>query len=238
MSSELQQLFPKRADDGSIIHKRWKVDLDAATELAAWTSRGARARLQRETAEMAQHFPRWLLTASDGRDRVCCRRCGSALVFDRGLRCVECDTRVSRSRLPSGALLSWFGLMPPIGVDGLARLRKRLTARPPAHHVLGQRADLGHYLLVPLVATYPRIFPASPPRVAYLAGLFKVRGMPAQTASHAYHMYSGGFMCLFAPGEWRHLISCRELLQQRAYAHVIKLLNYADGKRAAFDIVS
>jgi hypothetical protein len=51
-------------------------------------------------------------------------------------------------------------------------------------------------------------------------------------------MFSDGFMCLFAAGEWRTTMSCRELLQQRAYAHAIKLLNYANGKREAFAIVS
>jgi hypothetical protein len=104
--------------------------------------------------------------------------------------------------------------------------------------VVGSRPDLGHYLLVPLVALYPADFPTAPPRVAYFQGMFQVPGMPAEGCSHTYHMFSGGFMCLFAPDEWRSSMTCRDVLQQRAYAHVIKLLNYADGRRQAFAIVS
>ena len=51
-------------------------------------------------------------------------------------------------------------------------------------------------------------------------------------------MLGDGTMCLFAAGQWRRSMTCREVLQQRAYPHVIKLLNYADGKRDAFAIVS
>jgi hypothetical protein len=62
--------------------------------------------------------------------------------------------------------------------------------------------------------------------------------MPRDAASHEVHLYGSGCMCLFAPGEWRPEMSCREVLQQRAYAHVIKLLNYGNGKRDAFTLVS
>jgi hypothetical protein len=232
MSTALLQVFPRRVD-GSIVHHRFAVDLDAAASIVSW-GRGGPARLRREVAEMAEHFPRWLLTISVGRERVTCA-CGGMLIFDRGLRCAGCERPGAR---PAAAQLAWFGLLPPVGIDGLTRLKKGLLAKPPAQHVVGQRDDLGHYLLVPLVALYPAEFPASPPRVAYLPGLFRVPGMPPAACSHAYHMFSDGFMCLFAAGEWRTTMSCRELLQQRAYAHAIKLLNYANGKREAFAIVS
>jgi hypothetical protein len=232
MGAELLQVFPRRVD-GTVVHHRFAVDLDAASPFAAW-GRGGAARLRREVTEMAEHFPRWLLTVSVGRERVTCP-CGGMLVFDRSLRCAQCERPADR---PAAAQLAWFGLLPPVGIDGLPRLKKGLLAKPPAQHVLGQRDDLGHYLLVPLVALYPPDFPAAPPRVAYLPGLFRVPGMPPAACSHDYHMLSEGFMCLFAAREWRPTMSCRELLQQRAYAHVIKLLNYANGKREAFAIVS
>jgi hypothetical protein len=159
-------------------------------------------------------------------------------VFDRGLRCVVCGRKVSPRRLKKRVELGWFGLLPPIGIEGLCRLKESLVARPPSQHLVGQRDGIGHYLLVPLVALYPQGFPQAPVRVAYLPSLFSVKGMPPEQASHAYHMLSGGFMCLFADGEWRRGMTCREVLQQRAYAHVIKLLRYGAGKRDAFASVS
>ena len=72
----------------------------------------------------------------------------------------------------------------------------------------------------------------------YLPEFFQIRGIPSPTPSHEYHMFDKGQMCLFAAGQWRAETTCREVLQQRAYAHVIKLLNYANGKRDAFGIVS
>jgi hypothetical protein len=235
-ADELRQTFPRRSGQ-AIVHRSWTVDLDTAGALIRWGKSGA-ARLRQEVAEMAEHFPRWLLTVSAGRDRVLCPHCSGLLVFDNGLRCAQCERPVRSTAVPRGASLAWFGLMPPVGIDGLTRLKKGLVAKPPALHVVGDRADIGHYLLVPLVALYPTEFPAAPPRVAYLPGLFQVPGMPEEQCSHTYHMFSGGFMCLFAPGEWRATMTCRELLQQRAYAHVIKLLSYANGRRQAFAIVS
>jgi hypothetical protein len=187
---------------------------------------------------MADHFPRWILTVCSGRERLTCIRCGGMLVFDRGLRCVVCERKISPRRLTKRVELAWFGLLPPIGIDGLGRLRKSLIARPPPQHLVGQRDGIGQYLLVPLVAAYPQAFPQSPVKVAYLPSLFAVKGMPREQASHAYHMLGNGFMCLFADGEWRRGMTCREVLQQRAYAHVIKLLRYGAGKRDAFASVS
>lgn len=237
MARELTQRFPAREGD-RIVHRRWRVDLAAAHRLGRWSGNTTR-RLTREVTEMAEHFPRWILTVSRDRDRrrVTCRGCGGMLVFDDGLRCVGCGAAVAPRQLPRVSL-AWFGLLPPIGLDGLRRLGAELTARPPAQHLVGKREGIGRYLLVPLVAVHPPGFPASPVRVAYLPSFFKARGMPPERASHAYHMLSDGFMCLFAEGEWRRGMSCREVLQQRAYAHVIKLLNYADGKRDAFASVS
>ena len=75
-------------------------------------------------------------------------------------------------------------------------------------------------------------------QVAYLPGFFQMPGLPREAPSHRVHMLSGGVMCLFAPNDWRREMTCREVLQQRAYPHVIKMLNYANGSRSAFDIVS
>jgi hypothetical protein len=185
---------------------------------------------------MGRHFPRWLLTLAVGRERLLCRRCAGAIVFDRGPRCVACDQ--AAAEIPASARLAWFGLLPPVGIDSLERVAPALRARPPRWHAVGEQPGIGGYLLVPLVASYPHGFPEEPVRVAYLPGFFSIPGVPPEGASHETHMLGGGFMCLYAPGEWSPELSCREVLQQRAYAHVIKLLNYANGKHGAFAIVT
>jgi hypothetical protein len=227
-----EQVFPRRIGD-HIEHRSWRLDL--ATALRYFPQgRGRELRLQAEAEEMARHFPRWLLTVSHGRERVLCR-CGGMLVFDRGLRCVTCERKAPST---TGVSLAWFGLLPPVGIDGLPRLRDRLAARPPPLHRVGSDPRTGTYLLVPLLALYPADFPEVALRVAYLPGFFQIPGVPGDGPSHQVHLLGGGFMCLFAGGEWQRGLTCREVLQQRAYAHVIKLLNYAGGKRTAFAIVS
>lgn len=228
--SSVAQLFPRRDDAGAIIHHRWEVDLDAAGSLA----RGWSERLGQEAVDMSEHLPRWVLTVARRGSHAACR-CGGPLVFERGLRCAACG---AVRRRPKDIQLAWYGLLPPIGVDGLPRIKVALEKRCPRRHVAGHHPELGTYLLVPALAVYPQNFPESPPRVYYLPELFSLSPMPAAQAAHAYHLLNGGEMCLFAGGQWRPEMSCREVLQQRAYPHVIKLLNYADGKRDAFAIVS
>ena len=158
-------------------------------------------------------------------------------MLDRGLRCVVCDEALT-GKLSGEESLAWFGLMPPVGVDGLARVKKGLRGGVPAGHVFGRHEGVGRYLLVPLVLTYPSRFPAAEPEVYYQPGFFQLPGMPAERPAHEYHMLSQGRLCLFASGEWRRRMTAREVLQQRAYAHLIKMLNYANGKHRAFAKVS
>jgi len=235
-STSIQQSYPRQVD-GRIERVRWQVDLDSARRVAPNSSVSG-PRLEKEVEEMTEHFPRWVLTVSRGRERILCTQCKGLLVFDDGLRCVACGAPRSPKSLTTGVNLAWFGLMPPIGIDGLPKIKRGLLAKPPPHHVVGQQPGIGNYLLVPLVAYYPAHFPRSPVQVAYLPSFFKIKGMPRDQAAHAYHMLGGGKMCLFAGREWRKNMSCREVLQQRAYAHVIKLLNFGNGKRNAFAIVS
>jgi len=236
MSRALQQVFPRK-DGATVVHHRWAVDLARAEKLAR--GRGfTQKRLRQEVAEMGQHLPRWITTVSRGRELVRCSSCDGLLVFHRGLRCVACDKSVSPRRLTGEVCLAWFGLMPPVGVDGLPRVEAGLAGGVPAGHVSGRHAGLGRYLLVPLVVTYPPRFPAVEPEVFYQPGFFQIPGMPAERPSHEVHLLDRGRLCLFASGEWRRKMTAREVLQQRAYAHLIKMLNFADGKRAAFAKVS
>lgn len=235
MTAAATQQFPVR-DGDRIVHRTWVVDLAAAGR--AIRNRPPPAdRLQREAVDMAAHLPRWVLTVSGPRDPITCG-CGGTLVFDRGLRCVACDLPQAPSVLPADAHLAWFGLLPPIGIDSLTHVKKALLRRAPARHVVGRDPTLGTYLLIPLVASYPPGYPDGPPRVTYRSSFFKIRGMPQDRASHEVHLYGSGVMCLFAGGQWDRSMTVRQVLQQRAYAHVIKLLNYANGKRQAFAKVS
>jgi hypothetical protein len=104
--------------------------------------------------------------------------------------------------------------------------------------VVGTHPSIGTYLLVPLVVPIPLGFPLTPLRVHYSPAIRRIKGMPQEEVSHTFHMLSNHQMCLFASGEWHSEMSCRETLQQRAFAHVIKLLNFANGKQSAFAIVS
>jgi len=227
----VQQQFPYR-ENNEVKHRRWSVDVKAAASLAGINAE----RFSVELADMAVHFPRWILTVSQHHALVRCQKCDGMVIFDRGARCVACD--VKASRLPGAARPAWFGVMPPIGIDGLARIKDGLLARPPKGHVVGHREGLGNYLLVPLVVTYPPQFPLSPVEVFYLPEFRTIPGMPQEEVSHAFHMVGHGKMCLFAAGEWIPEMGARTTLQQRAYAHVVKFLNYANGKRNAFAVVS
>jgi hypothetical protein len=226
-----EQRFPIKQGD-AVVHKRWAVDVAAAARLNSMPV----DQLAGEVTEMAAHFPRWLLTIVCEGQPVPCRACEGLHVFDRGARCVQCDQPAKS--LPRNCRAGWFGLMPPIGIDGLAAIKDALVARPPRRHVVGRAEALGHYVLVPLVACYAADHPKHPVDVYYLPEFRQIPGVPRDEYSHAFHMIGTGRMCLFAPGDWHERITCREVLQQRAYPHVIKFLNYANGKRDAFAMVS
>jgi len=234
-STELSQVFPQQVD-GRIVHRQWVPDLARAQDLAG--AAFTRDRLRQEVRDMSVHFPRWLLTVSAANRLWKCDQCQGLLVFADGLRCVACNAAPSRRSLPTALMLSWFGLLPPIGIDGLAKIKAKLIAKPPKQHVVGHAPAIGHFLLVPLVVSYSAGFPGTAPAACYLNEFFEVPGMPKNTASHEAHLFGAGQMCLFASGQWRAEMTVREIVQQRAYAHVIKLLNYANGKRDAFRIVS
>lgn len=225
----IEHQFPAK-QGARVVARRWPVDLAAAARAAGLTVE----RMTREATEMARHFPRWLLVlVRDGQPVTC--KCDGLYVFDRGVRCVLCE-RPAKDHKTTRA--GWFGLLPPIGLDGLVRIKDAIVARPPRRHVVGVREELGTFLLVPLVVQYPAAYPRSPLEVYYLPEFRDLPGIPRDEYSHAFHMIGRGRMCLFTPSEWREELSCREVLQQRAYPHAIKFLNYANGKTDAFAIVT
>jgi hypothetical protein len=229
MSATIDQQFPTK-QGAQVVHKRWALDVGAAARVAGITVE----RMTREATDMAAHFPRWLLVlVRDGQPVLC--KCDGLYVFDRGVRCVLCDKSPKDLKLSRAG---WFGVLPPIGLDGLARIKDQIVAKPPRRHVVGTRDALGTFMLVPLVVQYPGAYPRYPLDVYYLPEFRDIPGVPSDEYSHAFHMIGRGRMCLFAPNEWTGDMACREVLQQRAYPHVIKFLNYANGKKDAFAIVT
>jgi hypothetical protein len=225
----MMQQFPTKRG-AEVVHKRWPLDVAAAARAAGIPVE----RLTREATDMAAHFPRWLLVlARDGQPVAC--KCDGLYVFDRGVRCVLCE---KAPKDPKPARAAWFGVLPPIGIDGLPAVKAAVVKKPPRRHVVGERDGIGTFMLVPLVVQYPGGYPGSPVDVYYLPEFRDIPGVPRDDYSHTFHMIGPGRMCLFAPGEWRAEMACREVLQQRAYPHVIKFLNYANGKKDAFAIVT
>lgn len=225
----IEHAVPIKVGD-TVTHRRWKVDLEAAARYAGV----AVERLAHEAQEMAAHFPRWLLTLTRDGVPARCRSCDGLYVFENGARCVQCGT----TSVPRNTRGGWFGVMPPIGIDGLAHIKDKLLARPPQRHVVGYREPIGNYILVPVVVAYPAEYPRYPPNVHYLPEFRSIPGIPGDEYSHTFHMIGTGRMCLFTSSEWSEQLTCRDVLQQRAYPHVIKFLNYANGKKDAFAIVS
>ena len=228
------QQFPVRQKDGTTVSKRFTVDTAEVLRLRSGSGFDA-ARLERELGEMQQHFPRWILSVAKLGSLIKCTACGGVVVFDRGTRCVGCEKPF---HVTTAHEVAWFGLLPPIGIDGLDKLKASLIKSPPPQHVVGTHASIGSYLLVPLVMPISAGYPQVPARVHYSPEIRRIKGMPQEEVSHTFHMLSHHQMCLFAGGEWQSDMTCREILQQRAFAHVIKLLNFANGKNTAFAIVS
>lgn len=230
------QMFPRRTKGGVLERVEWELDLETAASFLGAPKAGVE-RLRLEAEEMQRHFPRWVLTLGEpGAFQRC--DCGGPLVFHRGISCAVCAKEHPRRNLPRGLRLAWFGTLPPIGIGSLAKVGPSLQRKPPPGHVVGDQPGIGPYLLVPLVVTYPAGFPSLPVEVSYLPGLFEVAGMPVRAPSHTCHLLSNGVMCLFASGQWRPELTVREVVQQRAYAHAVKLLTYADGRHDSFAIVT
>ncbi len=193
-------------------------DLTATGRAAGW-ARSNPALLAAEVAEMATHFPAWLLTVSDGTGLTPCGRCGGLLGFGAGaLRCRDCG------RAGKGPRLAWTGHL-PLPIDGLPRALACILAQPhpafPLITVGGTRL-----WLVPVVAHYPLDWPRSQPTIQYDPALFRILGIAAPNASH--HMI-GSTLCLYAGGQWRN-VTLRVVLQQRVVNHLASILKIGDGQ--------
>lgn len=199
----------------------WEVDLVAAERTQRW-ARQQPERLASEVAEMAEHFPRWVLVHSprDGEGPVTCKACKGLIVpWEGAWRCITCRRAVTPQR---GHALAWVGHLPAPWPDH-PRLARRTS--PPAGHAFAA-AGGRRYLLAPLIVTYPESWPHSDPAVRYSAGLLEFLGLKA---SGRIHMYDPRRPCLYYTGQWRG-VSVRAVLQQRVVNHLASLVKLAMGR--------
>jgi len=193
-------------------------DLTATGRVADW-ARSNPALAAAEAAEMATHFPAWLLTVSNGTALTLCKQCGELLLFSEGkLRCRGCG------RVGKGPRLAWTGHL-PLPVDGLPRALGRILVQPhPAYPLVTVGGT--RLWLVPVVAHYPVDWPRSQPTIQYNPDLFRILGIASPSASH--HMI-GATLCLYASGQWRS-VTLRVVLQQRVVNHLASMLKIGDGQ--------
>jgi hypothetical protein len=83
-----------------------------------------------------------------------------------------------------------------------------------------------HYLLVPLLISYPHEWPNLPPTVSYVKLWLQTLGLPLASATH--HLVGNGQACLYAYAEWQ-ASSIAAVLQQRVANHLHSLLKIAAG---------
>jgi len=198
------------------------VDLVAAERAQRWACQ-QHERLASEVAEMAQHFPRWLLVLAprDGEQPVACKICKGLIVpWDGAWRCVACRRPAT---LQGKQALAWAGHLPTLWPED-PRLAPRTS--PPSGHAFAT-AGGRRYLLAPLTVTYPDNWPRCDPHVRYAAGLLGFLGL---TPGGRIHMYDARRPCLYFPGQWRG-VSVRAVLQQRVVNHLASLVKLAMGHR-------
>jgi hypothetical protein len=210
------------AASGPPREREWQVDSAAAAQVMAWAKRTP-ALLAQELAEMAEHFPHWLLALADADSPRACARCGELVIFAEGAaRCVACDAPATYNRK---ARLAWLGHLPTL-LRASAALERRLPALAAAGAPTVE-AGGARYLLVPMHAIYPAEWPNVEPAVFYGPGILAALGL-ANGVSASHHLYSGGQACLYASGQWRGA-SVRVVLQQRVVNHLASLVKIASG---------
>lgn len=200
--------------------REWAVDLAAAAAVAPWARR-APALLEREVAEMGEHFPHWLLSLGAAGAPRPCAACGDSLIFAAGAaRCVACDAPAAPQ---PGDQLVWVGHLPTL-VRPEPAFQRRLPALAAAGFPTFE-AGAARYLLVLLTLAYGDEWPHEEPAVRYPLRLLELLGVGLGAATHTL---GGGRACLYAFGQY-HGAGAREVLQQRAVNHLASLAKIAAG---------
>jgi len=222
----------KRLRDGQLA--RWTVDPAVLESVAPW-AREAPALLRQELAELAEHFPTWIVTFGELLHRsgwphaqlVPCPSCGELLVPDGKVRCLACR----RSPPPAQLLVGYTGRLPAY-VTGRRLLRgvqQRIRAARAAGRE-GAAALLASYFLTvgeqtlfapPVWIFCPASFPHGEPMVMVHEDYFEILGI---TEEHVYHG-TRWRLCNYAT--WPK-VSVRTVLQQRIVPRILLDLMVAD----------
>lgn len=222
----------KRLGDGRLA--TWIVDRDTLQRCAPWAAEQP-ARLERELAELSEHFPTWLVTFGQLHEHagwpwaslLACRRCGDLLVPDRGVRCVACGEAAD----PGQRLIGFAGRLPALatGRGFHAAALRRAAAWRAAGEAAAAAAAEGCFLQVqestffapPVWVFCPASFPHGEPMVMVRADYFDVLGIPAD------HVYPGTRWRLCNYASWPG-VTVRTVLQQRIVPRIYLDMMVAD----------
>ena len=199
----------------------WDIDMSVLAETQRWA--GDSARVERELGAMAEMYPSWVLTNAVGAqlaERE--QRADIAVPTGDAWRWAS-DGSLIANMNPENALM-WEGLLPaPLG--GLNRTRKKLSGQYPVEEIRGQA-----WTAVPVRVLYSSNFPRAVPDVSYSETWLRA----LQIASSAnQHLYGGGRLCLFYPGQWKVRYTVADVLSQRVINHVYSMLKIANGMSPA-----
>jgi len=220
--------------------REWVLDADAVAARIPWVS-GHPERFERESREMAEHFPTWVLAlgrvgASDYWDTgalIHHRQCGAPWVFDVGVRCADCRTPIPpEQEPPEGERLIAFAGRVPAAIAGrpwLDKVRLRLAALKEAGDDAGHRrlrawfikAEGNPFFAPPIFAFFPYNWAQTDPLTMVEPDYFDVLGLPPA------HTYPGTHHRLCNYAHWRD-VTLRTVLQQRIVPRVLIDVMLAD----------
>jgi hypothetical protein len=164
----------------------------------------------------------------DAAEPLLCRQCNELVVFDRGIRCVECDQSVDA---PEDALVGFIGRIPALiaGRPYLTSLQRRLELLEEADAAQAAvwRESLllveGREYLAPRYGLwFSASWPHSDPPVMVWPEYFDVLDIPPD---HVYYADQYFRLCLYA--NWRERPAC-EVLQNRVVPRLLIDLMVAD----------
>lgn len=232
----------KKTVEGSV--KTWEIDTDEIRKCISWAGKKPDLLLH-EIQEMNSYYPHFYVALFSAkrlsRREFFCPRCGDIITFDRGVRCVNCETVYNP---PSDSLIGYIGRIPHwIGIiDGNGQLgdrRSRVHGHPYLKHIHSKLQSMNEverrkfhkyflamrenntikvYFAPPIYAIHPSNWPRSKPDIYVERDYFDV--MLFNSTNHgtnAFHAYTGGshgllHLCNYS--SWRS-VTMRKAIEQR-----------------------
>jgi len=195
----------------------WDVDMSVLAATQKWARDSAR--LERELRAMTEMYPAWVLTNAAGAqlaERE--QRADVAVPTGGAWRWASDGSLLAQTN--ADTVLMWDGLLPaPLG--GLERTRKKLSGTYPVEDIRGQA-----WTAVPARVQYRSNFPRAEPDVSYSETWLRALQV---SSSASQHLYAGGRLCLFYPGQWKIRYTVAEVISQRVINHVYSILKIANG---------